>query len=70
MIFPAVELHRGHIIITAGTLHQVNDAINKILRHVTPAYVSFTAPVKQADGCFVSIGSVLLNETLDIVVNI
>ena len=57
MLFPAVELHRGHIIITADNLHQVTDTINKIMREVTPAYVSFTAPVKQADGCFVSIGT-------------
>ena len=55
--------HKG-IIVTGDTVAEVYEATQSIVRRCGEIYTSFTMPVKQADGQFVSRGNVVLGETI------
>ena len=57
-----VEADKGHIIITGDTTADVYGEEQTITKRCGEVFVSFTNPVEQADGRFVSIGNVVIGE--------
>ena len=55
--------HKG-IVVTGPSVAEVYEATQNIVRRCGEIYTSFTTPVKQADGQFVSRGNVVLGETI------
>ena len=59
-----VEFDSRGIIVTGPTVADVYGETQNIARRCGEIYSSFTTPVKQADGQFVSRGNVVLGETI------
>jgi len=57
-----IEADKGAIIITGPTVADVYEASQDILRRCGEVFISFTTPVKQADGQVVSRGNVVIGE--------
>lgn len=59
-----VEADNRGIIVTGATVAEVYETTQSIIRRCGEIYTSFTTPVQQADGLFVSRGNVVLGEAI------
>lgn len=57
-----IEADKSRIIITGETPADVYEASQDLLKRCGEVFVSFTAPVMQADNQFLSIGNVVIGE--------
>lgn len=57
-----VEADKSAIIITGDTVADVYGETQNITKRCGGVFVSFTNPVEQADGRFVSIGNIVIGE--------
>lgn len=59
-----VEADNKGIIVTGDNVADVYEATQNIMRRFGEIYASFTTPVEQADGHWVSRGNIVLGETI------
>lgn len=59
-----VEADKSGIIVTGATIEEVYGETQRIAQRCGEIFCSFTLPVKQADGQYVSRGNVVLGETI------
>lgn len=59
-----VEADKGGIIVTGQTVADVYEETQNIVRRCGKVFFTFTTPVEQANGQFVSRGNVVLGEAV------
>ncbi len=59
-----IEADKGAIIVTGATIAEVYETTQTIMRRCGEIFISFTTPVSQADGRYVSRGNVVIGEVI------